>query len=103
MRDQWNMSPAKPADPQILSSTRERTDCTLSLATRVVLDAVLQLSRLVSLHRLAKDADSRAKDMVVWLHWGPGVSELSLEGNGCILSSGLCSCLLILVLQKRRT
>ena len=61
MTSQWNMSPAKPADLQIPSSTRERTDCTSSLATPADLDEVSLLSRLVSLHRSERDADSKVK------------------------------------------
>jgi len=55
------MLPARPADPQIPNSTRERTDCTSLLATLVVLVVVSPPSRLVSLHKSAKDADNRVR------------------------------------------
>jgi len=58
---QWNMSPAKPADPQIPNSTRERTDCTLSLATPAVPDEVLLPSRPVSLPKSERDGDSKVR------------------------------------------
>lgn len=58
---QWNMSLARLADRQTLSSTRERTDCTSSPVTLVVLDDLLLLSRLVSPHRSERDADSRVR------------------------------------------
>lgn len=55
------MSLARLADPQIRSSTRGRTDCTLLPATPVVLDEVSLLSRPVSLPKLVRDGDSRVK------------------------------------------
>lgn len=57
----WNMSPAKPADLQTRNSTKERIVYTSSPATSADLDAVLLLSRQVSLHKLASVADSRVK------------------------------------------
>ena len=53
------MLPARPVDRQILSSTKERTDCISLLATPVVLDDPLPLSRPVSLHKSERDADSK--------------------------------------------
>jgi len=55
------MSPAKPADPQIPSLIREKTDCTSSPAIPVDLAAVLLLSRLVSLPKSERDADSKVR------------------------------------------
>ena len=63
---QWNTSPARPADPQILNLTRERTDCTSLLAIRVALVAVLPQLRPVSLHRLARDADNKVRSFLGW-------------------------------------
>lgn len=58
---QWNTLLAKPADPPIRNLTREKTDCTLSPATRAAPDEVSLLSRLVSLLKSARDGDSRVK------------------------------------------
>jgi len=57
------MSPAKPADPQIPNSIRERTDCTSSLATHADPDEVSLLSRPVSLHKSARDADNKVRGL----------------------------------------
>jgi len=56
------MSPVRRADPQIRSSTRERTVCTSSLATLADPDEVLLPSRPVSLPRSERDADSKVRD-----------------------------------------
>lgn len=72
------MSLARRADPQILSSTRERTDCISSLAIHVDLEDLSQPSRLVSLHKSERDADSKVKGLIARTSWGSGVSNLGL-------------------------
>lgn len=90
------MSPAKPADLQTPNSTRERTDCTSSLATPAALDDPSQQSRPVSLPKLARDADNKVKKFAV-LHWRIGAvlaSHTDLSTTrwcGSILSIGLGS------------
>ena len=56
------MSPAKPADPQIRSSIRERTDCISLPATPAALDEVSLRSRPVSPHKSERDADSKVRE-----------------------------------------
>lgn len=80
------MSPAKPADPQILSSTRERIDCISSLAIHADLDDQLQPLRPVSLHKSERDADSKVRG---WLRWHLGVLVFRILGWECISSVGL--------------
>jgi translation initiation factor 2 beta subunit (eIF-2beta)/eIF-5 len=58
---QWNMSPAKPVDPLIPNSTKEKTDYTSSPATHADPDEVSLPSRLVSLPKLASVADNKVK------------------------------------------
>lgn len=55
------MLPARPANLPIPSSTRVRTVYTSSLATTVVLDEVLLLSRLVSPPKSASEERCRVK------------------------------------------
>jgi hypothetical protein len=57
------MSPAKPADLQIRNSIREKIGCTSLPAIPAVLDEVLLLSRLVSLHKSERDADSKVREI----------------------------------------
>jgi hypothetical protein len=56
---------AKLAVHQIPSSTKERTDCSSSLATLVDLDEVLLLSRLVSLLKSEREEDNRVR----WVYY----------------------------------
>jgi hypothetical protein len=79
---QWNMSPAKPADLQTPNSTREKTDCTSSPATPVVLDDPSRQSRLVSLPKSAREEDSRVRAMAGCWTWHYEVSQ----GSGRIFS-----------------
>lgn len=58
---QSNTSHARPAAHQIPNLARERTDCLSSLAIHVVQDVQSLLSRLVSLHKSARERDSRVK------------------------------------------
>jgi len=55
------MLPARPADPQIPNSTRERTDCISSLAIHAAPDEVLLPLRPVSLPRSVRDVDNRVR------------------------------------------
>jgi len=58
---QWNMSPAKPADLPIPSSTRERTDYTSSPATPADRVAQSRPSRPVSPRKSERERDSRVR------------------------------------------
>lgn len=59
--NQWNMSPARPADRLTPNSTRVKTDCTSSLATPAAPDEVLLQSRPVSLPKSAREEDSKVR------------------------------------------
>lgn len=84
---QWNMSPAKPADPQILNSTRERTDCISSLATRADLDDLSLRSRQVSLLKSERDEDSKVRVCnTLAIHAWVFLVLRNLVGTAC------CSC-----------
>ena len=61
------MSPAKPADLQTPNSTKERTDCTSSLATPAALDDPSQQSRPVSLPKSARDVDNKVKYLASYI------------------------------------
>ena len=91
---------AKPADPQIPSSTRERTDCISSLATHVVQDAVSPPSRLVSLPKSERDEDNKVRwddwisgwpqGKALWTAQGENYKSLwaFLAFGGCICNNG---------------
>ncbi len=83
---EWNMSPVKPADRQIPSSTRERTDCTSSPAIHVGLDDQSLPSRPVSQPKSARDVGNKVKGLVGLVVWGSGVSNLWVHGWRCILN-----------------
>jgi hypothetical protein len=80
------MSPARPADPQIPNSIKERTDCTSSPATPVVPEDPSRRSRRVSLPRSAREEDSRVRRL---LYGWPWHYESSQVGNGSIWSIAL--------------
>jgi hypothetical protein len=85
---QWNMLPARLAVLQTPNSTREKTDCTSSPATPAVRDEVLPPSRPVSLPKSARDADSRARKVLLGVldYWVYERTNLSVESSGRILS-----------------
>jgi hypothetical protein len=91
------MSPAKPADLQILNSTRERTDCISLLATLAVPDEVLLLLRLVSLPKLESVADSRVRSSLagqIGLPWSSGIALHMLRAlHQVLLWKQGCTCL----------
>ena len=87
--NQWNMSPARPADPQTPNSTRERTDCTSSPATPVVPDDLSQQSRPVSLPKSAREEDSRVRELVDDWTWH---YDLSMRGSVLSIALGIWTC-----------